>query len=207
MNKNVTKYITQGMYVLTTKKGGCVVDAVMLISMADAPVVAISVSKTNYTCNLVKEAPLYGLSILPIGTDPKIIETFGMHSMETYNKFEHVELVNVLDVPVLKNCLGYMVFEQIDEIDADDHVIYMGRMKAGEIVEADKKPMSYAYYQSDVKAEVMKLLNKEPKKDEEPKTKWICTVCGYVYVGDEMPDDFICPLCGVGKEYFKKVEE
>ena len=60
--------------------------------------------------------------------------------------------------------------------------------------------MTYAYYQEH-KDELTKTTTTQGK------TAWVCTVCGYVYYGDEVPDDFICPLCGLGKAYFKKKED
>lgn len=70
-------------------------------------------------------------------------------------------------------------------------------MIEGDVLESDGRPMSYAYYQEH-KDDLTKTASREGE------TAWVCTVCGYVYYGDEVPDDYKCPLCGLGKDYFKK---
>ena len=88
------------------------------------------------------------------------------------------------------------IFEKVDAIDADTHTIFIGRMIEADITD-DEAPMTYAYYQEH-KNDLVKTTT------EKGETAWVCKVCGYVYYGDEVPDDYRCPLCGLGKEYFVK---
>ena len=76
-NKKITRKITQGMYVLTTKDGGCIVDAVSQISDGDNPLVAVAVMKNNYTNELMKNNDTFALSVIGKDTNPEIIKTFG----------------------------------------------------------------------------------------------------------------------------------
>ena len=89
-----------------------------------------------------------------------------------------------------------MVCEKVDSIDNDTHTLFIGR-----IIEADKfndkEEMTYAYYQEN-KNELLKV------KTENGETAWICSICGYIYYGEELPDDYKCPVCFVGKELFVK---
>ncbi len=195
-NKKITRKITQGMYVLTTKNGGCIVDAVSQISAGDNPLIAVSVMKKNYTNELLKDNEKFALSVLDMDVNPEIIKTFGFNSMRDINKFENVETTIVDDVNIIDNSLGYMILEKIDSIDNDTHTLFIGRLIEADMFE-DKEPMSYGYYQEH-KEELLKVTT------EKSKTAWVCTICGYIYYGDELPEDFTCPICGVGRNLFKK---
>ena len=195
-NPKITRKITQGMYVLTGKGGGCIVDAVSRVGGTDQPLIAVAVAKTNHSHKILSENDKFALSVLGENADPEVITTFGFNSSKDIDKCAKCQTVEVEGVPVVKNSIGYMVCEKIDAIDTESHTLYIGRMIEGDIFE-DSKPMSYAYYQEH-KSDLTKVTS------EQEQTAWICTVCGYVYYGNEVPDDYKCPLCGLGKEYFKK---
>lgn len=195
-NPKVTRKITQGVYVLTTHGGGCVVDAVSRASAGDQPLITIAVAKTNHSHKLLQENDKFALSVLGENVDPEIIQVFGFNSSKDVNKFEKVKTFDVEGVPVVEDSLGYMVCEKVDAIDTETHTLYIGRMIEADVL-SDDRPMSYAYYQEH-KNDLIKVTT------EKEKTAWICTACGYVYYGDEVPDDYKCPLCGLGKEFFKK---
>lgn len=188
--------ITQGMYVLTTKDGGCIVDAVSQISAGDNPLIAVSVMKTNYTNQLLKNNNNFALSVLSKDTNPEIIKTFGFNSMRDINKFESIKTNMIEDINIINDCLGYMICEIIDSIDNDTHTLFIGRLKKADVY-SEKAPMSYQYYQEH-KDELLKVVT------EKGKTAWICSICGYVCYEDELIEDFKCPICGVNKELFKR---
>lgn len=199
-NPKVTRKITQGMYVLTTDGGGCVVDAVARISGGEHSLIAVAVAKGNHTHELMQHADKFGLSILGERAKPELIETFGFCSGRDRDKFANLKTQEVEGVKVLEDTLGYMVMKKVDAIKNDTHTLFIGELIEGDIVNDKDQPMSYAYYQ-DHKEDLKKTTT------EQGKTAWVCTVCGYVYYGDEVPDDYRCPLCGLGKEYFKKKED
>lgn len=195
-NINITTKISQGMYVLTTVNGGCIVDAVSQISGGNNPLISVSVMKKNYTNELLKNNNKFAISILSKDVNPEIIKTFGFNSMKNINKFEKIDTLKIEEVNIIKDAIGYMVCEIIDSIENDTHTLFIGK-----IIEADmfneKEPMTYLYYQEH-KNDLLKITT------EKGKTAWVCTICGYVYYGDELPKDFKCPLCGVSREFFKK---
>ncbi len=198
-NKKIIRKISQGMYVLTTKNGGCIVDAVSQISAGDFPLISVSVMKTNYTNQLLKENDTFALSVLGMNVNPDIITTFGMNSMRDIDKFEHVQTTEVEGIQIIDDSLGYMVCEKIDVIDNDTHTLFIGKLIEADLFH-DKEAMSYHYYQ-DNKNDLISVTT------EKGKTAWICTVCGYVYYKEELPDDFTCPKCGVDRSLFKKQEK
>ena len=198
-NLEITRKISQGMYILTTKDGGCVVDAVSQISAGDNPLISVAVMKKNYTNELMKINDKFALSILSEKVDGELIKTFGFNSMRDMNKFEKVKVENVEGVNIISDSIGYMVCEIVDRIDNDTHTLFIGK-----IIEADKfkddKEMTYGYYQEH-KEDILKV------KTEKGETAWVCMACGYVYYGEELPEDFVCPVCRLGREMFKKKED
>lgn len=195
-NKKITRKITQGMYVLTTQNGGCVVDAVSQISAGENPLISVAVMKKNYTNELLHQNDKFALSVIGMNTNPDIIKTFGLNSMRDINKFEKVETKVVEGVPIVNDSLGYMILEKVDMIENDTHTLFIGRLIEADVFK-EEEAMSYGYYQKH-KDELLKV------QTEAGKTAWVCTICGYVYYGEELPEDFVCPICGVGKELFQK---
>lgn len=195
-NKKITRKITQGVYVLTTCGGGCVVDAVSQVSAGDHPLIAVAVMKNNYTNELLKKNDSFALSILGKEVNPNIIKTFGLNSMRDINKFEKVETSKEEGIDIIKEALGYMICDIIDSIDNETHTLFIGRLVEADLLE-DGEVMSYNYYQEH-KDELLKVTT------EKGKTAWVCTLCGYVYYGEELPQDFTCPLCGAERALFER---
>ena len=195
-NKKITYKITQGVYTLTTKGGGCIVDAVSQISAGENPLISVAVMKTNNTNKLLKENNKFALSVVGLENNPEIIKIFGMNSSRDIDKFENVETIEIDGINVIKDSLGYMVCEVVDQIENETHTLFIGKMIEADMFE-NEEAMSYQYYQEH-KEELLKITN------EDGTTKWVCSICGYVYEGEELPEDFTCPVCGVSKEFFDK---
>lgn len=197
-NKKITRKITQGMYVLTTKEGGCIVDSVSQVSSGENPLIAVAVMKTNYTNELLKRNDGFALSVLGMEVNPEIIKTFGFQSSRDVNKFQDKKITEIEGIPIIDESLGYMVCEIVDSIDNDTHTLFIGKLVEADVFE-EKEAMSYGYYQEH-KEELLKITT------EKGKTAWICTVCGYIYYGEDLPENYKCPVCRVGKELFQKKE-
>lgn len=195
-NIKITRKITQGMYVLTTKDGGCIVDAVSQVSAGDEPLISVAVMKNNYTNELLKKNNKFSLSILSKDVNPEIIKTFGFNTGRKINKFENTKTTKIEEIEVINDSIGYMVCEIIDFIENDTHTLFIGKVIEADVFE-EKEPMSYGYYQEH-KEELLKVTTQKGK------TAWVCSVCGYIYYAEELQEDFSCPICKVGKEYFKK---
>lgn len=195
-NKKITRKITQGMYILTTNNGGCVVDAVSQISSSDNPLITVSVMKSNYTNELLKNNNKFALSVLGKNVNPEIIKTFGYNSMRDINKFEKIETTEIEEIKIINDSLGYMICEIVDSIDNDTHTLFIGKLIEADVYK-DEEAMSYQYFQEH-KDDLIKVTT------EKGKTAWVCTICGYVCYEEELPEDFKCPICGVGKELFIK---
>lgn len=195
-NKKITRKITQGVYVLTTLGGGCVVDAVSQVSAGDNPLIAVAVMKKNYTNELMHKNNTFALSVLSKDVNPEIIKTFGLNSMRDIDKFAETKTSEVESLKVIDDSLGYMICEKVDTIENDTHTLFIGKLIEADVYK-DDEAMSYGYYQ-DHKDELLKV------KTEAGKTAWVCLACGYVYYGEELPADFKCPICGVDASMFEK---
>ena len=196
MDLTVTHKITQGMYVLTTEGGGCVVDAVSQVSGGDSPLFSVAVMKKNRTNELMRENSKFALSVLGVQGAGELIKQFGFQSSRDVNKFEGVAVTEVEGVKTLNDTLGYLVFEKVDAIENETHTLFIGRMIAGSVLN-DEAPMSYGYYREH-KEELLRV------KTEKGQTVWVCTVCGYVYYGEELPEGYECPICSVDASLFVK---
>ncbi len=195
-NKKITRKITQGVYVLTTIGGGCVVDAVSQVSAGDEPLIAAAVMKKNYTNELLHKTRKFALSVLGKDVSGEIIQTFGLQSMRDVNKFERIATEDVNEVPIILDSLGYMLCDVVETFENDTHTLFIGRLLEADVFQ-EAEELSYQYYQNH-KEEILKFTN------EEGKTAWVCSVCGYVYYGEELPADFVCPVCGVTSELFRR---
>lgn len=198
-NSKITWKITQGMYVLTVGNGGCIVDAVAQVSGDENPLISVAVMKKNRTNQLMKENDCFALSVLPKqGCKPELIKTFGFTSSRDTDKFADIPTTEVMGVKTINDSIGYMVCEKVYEMENTTHTLFLGRLAEGDVLR-NEEPMSYGYYQEH-KEELLKITT------DDGKTAWVCTVCGYIYYGDEVHDDYACPICGVDKSYFKKQE-
>ncbi len=206
--------LTHGLYVLGAKDGerlvGSIVDAVMQV--ANKPVaIALSCSNTSYTKSCIDKTKEFSLSVLCKKVDPFVVANFGFQSSKNVNKWENVEYSVCDNLPVVKDSLASFICKVLYKYPLESNTLYVA-----EVISADNgkndNPLTYLDYRSYFKKDVMESFQKfiQPKKGKEMSNegkKWVCTVCGYVYDGDvpfeDLPDDWVCPLCGVGKDLFE----
>ena len=198
MSKAIYK-LSHGVYVLTTKNGGCIVDAVSQVGGGDEPLVSVAVMKSNNTNQLMHNEKEFALSIIGENSNMSLIDVYGYHSMRYYNKFENSETKEVDGLKVMLNSIGYLILEKIDTIENETHTLFIGKVKKQELFNDDKE-LTYNNFREH-KDELLKT------KTENNKTAWVCLLCGYVYYGDELPEDFICPVCGADRTNFEKKKD
>ena len=192
--------LSHGMYILSTNGAACFVDAVCQVSGGDYPLVSVAVMKKNYTNEVMHNENRFAISIFGKKDNVELIKNYGFQSMRDVDKF--VSSPNTIEeiegIPVVKDTLAYLVLEKVDTIENETHTIFIGRVIEGDIAREDE-PMTYGYYQ-DHKNDLMKV------NTANGKTAWVCTICGYIYYGETLPDDFSCPICTMGPEMFEKRE-
>ena len=207
MDKNVIRSLSYGMYIVGAKDDklvGCIVNTVVQIT-SDPITIAVSINHDNYTNEIIKKTNKFSISILDEEVNPEIIGNFGYKSSRDTDKYENVDYSLKEDLPIINNTCGNMICKVINTIETNTHTIFLA-----EVIDMfgynKKTPMTYKYYH-----EVLK--GKSPKnaptfieeKSNNNKTIWKCSVCGYEVEKDELPEDFICPICGQPASVFEKI--
>ena len=206
MDSKALLNIGYGLYVLTTRydniDNGCIVNTVTQVT-SNPLQVAVTVNKANYTHELIMNSCVFNVSMLTTETPMKVFEHFGFQSGRGVNKFadcetEHRAVNQVLYIPKYTN--SYLACRVNKSIDFGTHTMFIADVLDAQVL-SDKPSVTYNYYQNHIKPKPQIPSNK-PK---DGKRRWECKVCGYVYEGDSLPDDFECPLCKHGKEEFVEI--
>lgn len=203
-NKALYK-LSYGVFVLSTKAkdkaNACITNTCMQV--ANSPTrVAISVLNTNYTCDLIKESHVFSLSLLDQTCAFETIKHFGMQSGRDVDKLDKLPLpTDVNGVPYVDwHSCAVISCEVLDSQDLGSHTLFIAEVTDAKLL-SENEPLTYADYQSRVKPK------HEEKKSDKKIVGWRCKICGYIYDGDTLPDDYICPLCGHDKDDFEPVYE
>jgi rubredoxin/flavin reductase (DIM6/NTAB) family NADH-FMN oxidoreductase RutF len=190
---------------------------------AEPPTIAVSINKQNLTHEYIEESKVFTVSILSKQTPMKFIGHFGFRTGKELDKFKGRSYkVGVSGAPiVMENTIAYLESEIIDSLDVGTHTIFIGKLIDAEIIN-EGEPMTYGYYHEIKGGKSPKTaptyIKEENKKVIEKTEKYKCAVCGYIYdpeKGDadsgirqgtpfkELPDDWVCPICGAGKDAFE----
>ena len=192
--------IGYGLYVVTSNDGkkdnGLIVNTVT--QLTDTPNrVAVNINKANYSHHIIKQTGILNVNCLSVDAPFSIFERFGFQSGRTVDKFEGITPVRsdngLIILPKYINAAISLKVEQY--VDLDTHGMFICSVTEARVMN-DKETMTYTYYQNNVK----------PKPDTEGKKGFVCKICGYIYEGDVLPDDFICPLCKHGVADFEPIQ-
>ncbi len=216
MDINIFRKMSYGVYIVSSLDGerptGCIANSIMQITSSPATV-AVSVNHDNYTNGCIEKTGKFAFSIMAEDSDAGLIGNFGFRSGKDVDKFEHVDYEMVQGIPVVKFTCGYVVCKVINKMETATHTVFLGEVIDAGSYNGMGDAMTYAYYHNVVKG-------KSPKNaptylpengdgntvENEKKAKYTCQVCGYVYKGNALPEDFKCPICGVGADRFVKSE-
>jgi flavin reductase (DIM6/NTAB) family NADH-FMN oxidoreductase RutF/rubredoxin len=228
MNLKALYSLSYGVYMVSSKDegriNGQIANAVMQIS-SDPSTIAVSINKQNMTNELIRKSGLFCISILPEETPLSLIGQFGFKSGRDVDKFADVHyLTTPQGVPYLDEiALAYVEARVIQDIDAGTHTVFIGEITASDVLR-EGKPMTYAYYHQ-VKSgstppTAPTYVTDTKKERSNGMDIYECVVCGYEYnpaEGDpengiepgtsfeELPEDWVCPVCGAGKDEFEKI--
>lgn len=194
--------IEYGLYVLTARDGdkdnGCIINTVMQVT--DKPVqLIVGVNKSNYTHAMMVKTEVFNLSVLAEEAPFSMFQHFGFQSGKLVDKFSSGTISRGKNGVsyIADHCNAYLECKVNEIIDAGTHSLFLAEVVEAEHI-SQQPSMTYSYYHSHVK----------PKPDKDSKKKgWRCKICGYVYEGEELPEDFICPLCKHGAADFEKIGE
>ncbi len=204
MDKKTMYKLTYGLFVLTSavdgKDSGCIINTAGQVT-SEPNRISIAVNKANFTHDLVKESGKFNVSILSEDASFDIFKHFGFQSGRDVDKFagyaDCKRSANGLYY-VTAGINGYISATVEQSIDLGSHTLFIAAVDDMEVL-SDTSSTTYSYYQSNIKPQP------EKKAVSGGKTVWRCTICGYEYEGEELPADFICPLCKHPASDFEKV--
>lgn len=200
-NKALFK-ISYGLYLLSAKENGkdngCIVNT--LSQITDSPLrVSVTVNKLNLTHDMIKRTGMFGASILSESAPFDIFRSFGFQSGKDAQKFEGFDAEEDINgiLHLTKHCTGFVSGKVVEEYDLGTHTTFIADVVDAGVL-SEENSMTYTYYHKFVKP--------APPAKKAAVKGWRCTVCGYVYEGEELPADFICPLCKHGASDFVPIE-
>ena len=191
--------IGYGLYVVTSNDGakdnGLIVNTVSQVT--DTPSrIAVTINKENYSHHVIKQTGKMNVNCLDVSTPFSVFENFGFRSGRTADKFVGIEeLRSDNGLRFLPRYINSFLSLKVENyVDLGTHGMFICSVTEARVM-SDKPTMTYAYYQENVK----------PKPQTAEKKGWVCRICGYIYEGEELPDDFVCPLCKHGAADFEPI--
>ncbi len=192
--------IGYGLYVVTSNDGkkdnGLIVNTVTQVTNTPNRV-AVAINKENYSHHVIKQTGIMNINCLTEEAPFKVFETFGFVSGRNVDKFADCEPFRsdngLVFLPRYINAFMSLKVEQY--VDLDTHGMFICSVTEARVI-SDRNTMTYTYYLDNVK----------PKPKTDGNKGYVCKICGYVYEGEELPEDFICPLCKHGAADFEKIQ-
>jgi len=229
MNTKALRNLSYGLYVVASQKQGKlnaqIANTVGQVT-SEPPTISVCINKQNLTHEFITESKVFTASILSQDTPLSFIGHFGFKSGREAGKLKDVNYkLGVTKAPIiLDHSLAYLEARVIDQVDVGTHTVFIGELVGADVIK-EGEPMTYAYYHQVKRGTTPKTAPsyiEERKEDVSKMAKYKCSVCGYIYdpeLGDpdggikpgtrfeEIPDDWVCPVCGASKDQFEKIKE
>lgn len=192
--------IGYGLYVVTCNDGkkdnGLIVNTISQVTSSPNRI-AVTINKDNYSHHIIKQSGIMNVNCLSQDAPFSVFQRFGFHSGRSVNKFEGEEVFRSDNglVFLSKNINSFMSLKVEEYVDLGTHGMFICSITESRVI-SNAETMTYTYYQKNVK----------PKPETQGKKGFVCKICGYVYEGDELPDDFVCPLCKHGAADFEPIK-
>ncbi|MDO4418890.1 MAG: flavin reductase [Ruminococcus sp.] len=192
--------IGYGLYVVTSNDGkkdnGLIVNTVTQVTNTPNRI-AVTINKENYSHHVIKQTGKMNINCLTVDAPFAVFEKFGFVSGRNEDKFKDCEPLRsdngLIFLPRYINSFMSLKVEQY--VDLDTHGMFICSITEARVI-SDRETMTYTYYHENVK----------PKPETEGKKGYVCKICGYIYEGDTLPEDFICPLCKHGAVDFEEIK-
>ncbi len=193
-------HIGYGLYVVTCHDGkkdnGLIVNTVTQVTSTPNRV-AVTINKDNYSHDVIKATGKMNVNCLSVDAPFSVFENFGFVSGRNVDKFEKIEPLRATNgLSVLPRYINSFMSLNVEQyIDLDTHGMFICTLEEARVI-SDRETMTYAFYHANVK----------PKPKTDKKKGYICKICGYIYDGDPLPEDFVCPLCKHGAADFEPIQ-
>ena len=214
MDNKALYNLSYGVFLLGTKSGekinACITNT--CFQAAASPVrIAISVIKQNLTCQMIEESGVFALSVLSRSCSFETIKRFGYQSGRNADKFEGFEYSTAANgCPCIeKEACAVLEARVCEKLDLGTHMLFVAEVTDARVVgEGKSEPLTYAYYQSNVKPGAGASAETgvaSSAGEQKPVKGWRCKICGYEFTGSELPEGFECPICGHPAEDFEAI--
>ena len=204
--------LSYGLYVVSARSGekkyGCIVNTLQQVT-AEPPMLSVAVNKNSVTAKAILDSGRFCGTVLMETADLHLIGTFGFKNSEAVDKFAAFSTKeDENNIPYLtEHAAARYSCEVAGTLDLGTHILIIGKVTEAEIL-SDEPVMTYDYYHRVVKGGTPPTapsykgnISHKPAQ----KAQWRCKICGYIYEGDPLPADFVCPICGQGADKFEKV--
>lgn len=203
MENKAMEKVSYGLFVVTVnsndKDNGCILNTVTQVAI-NPNRISIAINKVNYTHDLLMSSDDFTVSIISIRAEFELFKQFGFQSgrdVDKFKGFKDVKRVSNGTLAITKGTNAYICGKIFERIDLESHTLFIADVTDMDILSNDKSA-TYDYYHSNIKPQ------KTSKIDTE-KTIWRCRICGYEYEGEEINEDFICPICKHPASDFEKL--
>ena len=189
MDKAAMYKLTYGLFVLTAKEGekdnGCIINTAMQVTTSPNRIIIV-VNKQNYTHDMIMRTKTFNVSCLSENASFEVFKHFGFQSGKDVDKMEGKSYLRAENgiVYVEDMANAYISGKVVSETDLGTHTMFLADVTDAKVLN-DAESVSYSYYQKNIK----------PAPQPAKKKGWVCKICGWVYEGDELPEDLICPIC------------
>ena len=219
MNPATLRNLSYGLYAIGVQDGGkpsaCIVNTVFQVT-SEPTQIALSMNRKNYSHGCIEKNGLFTVSVLSEETAGTVIGALGFSSGRDTNKLESVSYKMLAEgVPVIKeDCCCWFLCKVVDQMETSTHTVFLAEIIAGS-EKTHGVPMTYDYYHRVIRGSAPKNAPtyQPPEKNENvlEGERFVCTVCNYHYVAtdvpfEDLPDDWVCPICGMGKSAFRRVK-
>ncbi len=198
--------IPYGLYVITAnadnRDNGCISNTLQQVT-ADPNQVSLCINKQNLTCEMIEKTQLFTASVISRNAPFSLFENFGFHSGRDFDKFRNFTACRRLSdgtLAITEGTNAYISVRVTQTVDLGTHMMFIGNVSEMQTL-SDVPSATYTYYLEHIKPKPQPI-----GKTADGHTVWRCRICGYEYVGDELPDDFVCPVCKHPAADFEKVE-
>jgi flavin reductase (DIM6/NTAB) family NADH-FMN oxidoreductase RutF/rubredoxin len=205
MNNLAMHKLSYGLFVLTARDGskdnGCIINTAIQVA-SEPNQLSISVNKANLTHDMVLKTGVFTVSAISQRAGFDLFKRFGMQSGRSVDKFDGFDARERAangTYYITEGVNAYFCGKVTQSIDLGSHTLFIAAIEDMEVLN-DEPSATYAYYQEHIKPKPQAV-----GQTAEGKTIWRCTVCGYEYVGEELPEDFICPICKHPASDFERV--
>jgi flavin reductase (DIM6/NTAB) family NADH-FMN oxidoreductase RutF len=194
--------LSYGLFLLTSqnqyKDNGCIINTAAQLT-SNPQRISVTVNKNNYTHDMIAESGIFNVCVLTQNTPFDFFRNFGFQSGKMSDKFR--------DFPELRSKNGLMYCDNyanalisgkvISKVDCGTHTLFIADVPEAYVL-SDIPSVTYDYYFKNIKP--------KPEASEKKKKGYVCKICGYVYEGEQLPEDFVCPICKHGAADFERIE-